>query len=312
MRGTVRAETQRRAESEGYKKPWKKTAEEKRTGERDMIELGKKQKLQIVKEVKFGVYLGDEKEKVLLPKKQVPAGAKSGDELEVFVYRDSSDRPIATVRTPKLALGETAVLTVSDVTDIGAFLDWGLEKDLFLPFKQQTAKVKPGEECLASLYIDKSGRLCATMKVYHHLQTDSPYRKDDTVTGRVYEISGNFGTFVAVDDKYSALIPKKEMYGGKKYQVGDMVTARVAGVKEDGKLELAVRQKAYLQMDEDADRLMEIIEGFGGVLPFSDKAAPEVIRQETGMSKNEFKRALGNLYKSRRVEIGEKSVRKIK
>ena len=277
-----------------------------------MIELGKRQKLKIVKEVEFGVYLGDEKEKVLLPKKQVPEGAKKDDELEVFIYRDSSDRPIATVRTPKLMAGETAVLSVSDVTDIGAFLDWGLEKDLFLPFKQQTAKVKPGDECLVALYIDKSSRLCATMKVYHHLQTDSPYRKNDTVTGRVYELSGNFGAFVAVDDKYSALIPKKEMYGGKKYQVGDMVTARVADVKEDGKLELAVRQKAYLQMEEDADRLMGIIDSHGGVLPFSDKADPELIRRETGMSKNEFKRALGGLYNSRRVEIGESSVRKIK
>ena len=277
-----------------------------------MIELGKRQKLKIVKEVEFGVYLGDEKEKVLLPKKQVPEGAKKDDELEVFIYRDSSDRPIATVRTPKLMAGETAVLSVSDVTDIGAFLDWGLEKDLFLPFKQQTAKVKPGDECLVALYLDKSSRLCATMKVYHHLQTDSPYRKNDTVTGRVYELSGNFGAFVAVDDKYSALIPKKEMYGGKKYQVGDMVTARVADVKEDGKLELAVRQKAYLQMEEDADRLMGIIDGHGGVLPFSDKADPELIRRETGMSKNEFKRALGGLYKCRRVEIGESSVRKIK
>ena len=277
-----------------------------------MIELGKRQKLKIVKEVEFGVYLGDEKEKVLLPKKQVPEGAKKDDELEVFIYRDSSDRLIATVRTPKLMAGETAVLSVSDVTDIGAFLDWGLEKDLFLPFKQQTAKVKPGDECLVALYIDKSSRLCATMKVYHHLQTDSPYRKNDTVTGRVYELSGNFGAFVAVDDKYSALIPKKEMYGGKKYQVGDMVTARVADVKEDGKLELAVRQKAYLQMEEDADRLMGIIDSHGGVLPFSDKADPELIRRETGMSKNEFKRALGGLYKCRRVEIGESSVRKIK
>ena len=132
------------------------------------------------------------------------------------------------------------------------------------------------------------------------------------MTGRVYETSGNFGVFVAVDDKYSALIPKKELYGGKKFQVGDMITARVANVKEDGKLELSVRQKAYLQMDEDAERLMEIIESFDGVLPFSDKAEPEVIRRETGMSKNEFKRALGGLYKQRRVEIGEESVRKIR
>lgn len=276
-----------------------------------MIELGKKQVLTVVKEVDFGIYLGDDKEKVLLPKKQVPDGIKTGDELEVFLYKDSSDRPIATVREPKLAMGEVALLKVSDVTKIGAFMDWGLEKDLFLPFKEQTAKVKAGDERLAALYIDKSGRLCATMKIYHYLKTDSPYRKDDSVTGRVYEISGNFGVFVAVDDQYSALIPGKELYGGKKYQVGDIVTARVSAVKEDGKLELSVRQKAYLQMEEDAVKLMEIIESYGGELPFSDKAEPEVIRRETGMSKNEFKRALGGLYRQRRVEIGEKSVRKI-
>lgn len=277
-----------------------------------MLELGKKQKLAVVKEVDFGVYLGDGNEKVLLPKKQVQAGTKKGDELEVFLYRDSSDRLIATTNTPKLMLGETALLKVSDVTGIGAFLDWGLEKDLFLPFKQQTAKVKAGDECLAALYIDKSGRLCATMKIYHYLRTDSPYRRNDTVTGRVYEISGNFGVFVAVDDQYSALIPKKELYGGKKYRVGDVVNARVAAVKEDGKLELSVRQKAYLQMDEDAEKLMGIIESYGGKLPFSDKASPELIQRETGMSKNEFKRALGGLYRQRRVEIGENFVRKVK
>lgn len=276
------------------------------------MELGKKQILTVVKKVDFGVYLGDETEKVLLPKKQVPAGTKVGDELEVFLYKDSSDRPIATVRTPKLMMGEIAVLKVSAVREIGAFLDWGLEKDLFLPFKQQTAKVKEGDECLVTLYTDKSGRLCATMKVYHHLRTDSPYRKDSTVTGRVYEISGNFGVFVAVDDKYSALIPKRELYGGKTCRVGDVVTARVAALREDGKLELAVRQKAYLQMEEDAEKLMAVIESYGGVLPFADKADPELVRRETGMSKNEFKRALGSLYRQERVEIGEKTVRKVK
>ncbi len=276
-----------------------------------MIELGKRQKLTVVKEVEFGVYLGDEKERVLLPGKQVPEGTKRGDELEVFIYRDSADRLIATVNTPKLALGEVALLKVSDVTKIGAFLDWGLEKELLLPFKEQTKKVMPGEDCLAALYVDKSGRLCATMKLYHYLGTDSPYKKDDTVTGRIYEISGNFGVFVAVDDKYSALIPKNQMYGEKDFLVGNMITARVSEVKEDGKLDLSVRQKAYLQMDEDAERLMAVIESFDGVLPFSDKSNPEVIRRETGMSKNEFKRAVGRLYKERRIEIGENTIRKI-
>lgn len=276
-----------------------------------MIELGKKQRLTVVKEVEFGVYLGEEKEKVLLPGKQVPEGTQKGDELEVFIYRDSSDRLIATVNTPKLMLGEVALLKVLDVTKIGAFLDWGLEKDLLLPFKEQTEKVKQGDECLAALYIDKSGRLCATMKLYHYLRTDSPYQKDDTVTGRIYEISGNFGVFVAVDDKYSALIPKNQMYGKYDFHVGETITARVSEVKADGKLDLSVRQKAYLQMDEDAGKVMAIIESFGGVLPFCDKADPEVIRRETGMSKNEFKRAVGRLYKMHRIEIGEKTIRKI-
>ena len=276
-----------------------------------MIELGKRQKLTIVKEVDFGVYLGDEKEKVLLPGKQVPEGAKKGDELEVFIYRDSSDRLIATTNMPKLTLGEVALLKVSDVTKIGAFLDWGLEKELLLPFREQTYRVKPGEDCLAALYIDKSGRLCATMKLYHYLQSDSPYHKEDIVTGRIYEISDNFGIFVAVDDRYSALIPKKQMYGEKEFRVGEIITARITEVKEDGKLDLSVRKKAYLQIDDDAEKLMKIIEGFDGVLPFSDKANPEVIRRETGMSKNEFKRAAGRLYKERRIEIGEKFIRKV-
>ncbi len=276
-----------------------------------MIELGKKQRLQVVKRVDFGVYLGDEQERVLLPAKQVPEGTKTGDELEVFIYRDSSDRLIATTNTPKLTLGEVALLTVSAVTKIGAFLDWGLEKELLLPFKEQTTQVKPGESYLAALYVDKSERLCGTMKIYHYLQLESPYGKEDVVKGRIYEISGNFGVFVAVDDKYSALIPKKEMYGEQTFCVGEMVMARVTGVREDGKLDLSVRQKAYLQMEEDTKRLMEAIEEAGGVLPFSDKASPEIIRRETGMSKNEFKRAVGRLYKEHRIEIGEKSIRKI-
>ena len=148
-----------------------------------MIELGKTQCLNVVKIVDFGIYLGTEEDKVLLPKKQVPEGIEVGDPIEVFLYKDSSDRMIATTNEPKLTLGELAVLTVADVGRMGAFLDWGLEKDLFLPFKEQTEKVEKGDKCLVSLYIDKSERLCATMKIYHLLRTDSPYKKDDTVRG---------------------------------------------------------------------------------------------------------------------------------
>ena len=145
----------------------------------------------IVKEVEFGVYLGNKEEKVLLPKKQVPRGLEAGDPVEVFLYKDSSDRLIATTNEPKLTLGELAVLKVVDVGKIGAFLDWGLEKDLLLPFREQTAKVRKGDEVLAALYVDKSGRLCATMKVYEKLRQDAPYQKDDQVEGIVYDTSDN-------------------------------------------------------------------------------------------------------------------------
>ena len=211
------------------------------------MKLGEYQKLKVIKKVEFGVYLaeheGDET-RVLLPQKQVPADAKPGDEIEVFLYKDSKDRIIATTNQPKLTLGGLAVLEVAEIGKIGAFLDWGLEKDLFLPYKEQTKKLHEGEEVLVALYIDKSSRLCATMKVYHYLQTDSPYAQGDTVTGVVYEISDNFGVFVAVDYKYSALIPKQEAQGN--YKVGDELTCRVTAVREDGKLTLSAKQKAYI------------------------------------------------------------------
>jgi len=276
-----------------------------------MLKLGEKQVLKIIKTVEFGVYLaseGDMEEKVLLPAKQVPAGAGVGTELEVFLYRDSKDRMIATTNTPLLEMGKVARLKVAEVAKIGAFLDWGLEKDLLLPFKQQTYRVKAGDTPLVSLYIDKSNRLCATMNVYPALRQDSPYEKDARVSGQVYEVSDNFGAFVAVDDLYSGLIPKKELYGEVK--PGDMVDARVTEVKADGKLNLSIREKAYLQIGDDAEKIMELIESYDGVLPFTEKASPEVIRRETNMSKNEFKRAVGNLLKNGRIDITDGKIRK--
>ncbi|MCD7738677.1 MAG: S1-like domain-containing RNA-binding protein, partial [Lachnospiraceae bacterium] len=214
---------------------------------------------------------------------------------------------VATTLTPKLCMGQVARLKVVQVGKIGAFLDWGLEKDLFLPYRQQKHKVKEGEEVLVSMYIDKSGRLCATMNVYRELSTESPYRKEDQVTGTVYEISDNFGAFVAVDDQYSGLIPQKELYG-RALSVGDQVEARVIHVKEDGKLDLSIRQKAYLQISEDGEKVLALIDSFGGGLPFNDKASPEVIRRETGMSKNEFKRAVGHLLKEKKIILTEKGI----
>ena len=277
-----------------------------------MLLLGERQELTVVKTVAFGVYLSDSpqgEERVLLPKKEVPEGTAVGSRLQVFLYKDSSDRLIATMREPVVTVGRTAVLKVREISKIGAFLDWGLEKDLLLPFREQTAKLYPGDECLVALYIDKSGRLCATMKVYHYLQTQSPYQIGDSVEGRVYEISRNFGAFVAVDDQYTALIPAREV--PVEVKPGDKVRARVTGVKEDGKLDLSIRDKAYLQMDEDAEYVMQVIEEYEGVLPFDDRVPPDIIKREFGLSKNAFKRAVGRLLKQGRIEIREKRIRKI-
>lgn len=267
------------------------------------MKLGEKQVLTVVKAVDFGVYLGSDEERVLLPKKQVPEGIEAGDPVEVFLYKDSSDRMIATTNEPKITIGELAVLEVVDVGRIGAFLDWGLEKDLLLPFKEQTVKVEKGDRCLVSLYVDKSGRLCATMKVYPLLRTDSPYKKDDMVRGTVYGISREYGVFVAVDDRYSALIPRREVYG--RMYIGQQIEARVAEVKPDGKLDLSVRGKIPEQMDADARLIMERIVKNGGFLPFTDKAEPERIRAEFGVSKAAFKRAVGRLLKQGRITIDE-------
>ncbi len=283
--------------------------------ERAMLKLGEKQKLTVVKKVEFGVYLAEDprelENKVLLPVKQVPAGCEIGDEIEVFLYRDSQDRMIATTRIPKLSMGQVALLRVAQVGKIGAFLDWGLEKDLFLPYKQQRGYLKVGDEVLVSLYLDKSNRLCATMNVYENLEKNSPYKKEDTVHGRVYEISERFGAFVAVDDRYSALIPQKELYGNE-VKPGEIIEARVFMVKEDGRLSLSIRKKAYLQMDEDAEAIRRLLDSYEGCLPFNDKVSPEIIKRETGMSKNEFKRAVGHLLKAGEIEIGPKVIRRVK
>ncbi len=205
--------------------------------------------------------------------------------------------------------GQVRLCKVVSVTKIGAFVDGGREKDILLPFAEQTKKVVKDEEVLVALYEDKSGRPCLTMNVYEYLSSGSPYKKDDKVTGRVYQISERFGAFIAVDDMYSALIPAREVFPD--IRIGRVIEARVTEVREDGKLTLSPRDKAYIQMDVDAQKVLEVIDSFDGVLPFSDSASPEVIKREFGMSKNAFKRAVGKLYKERKIVIEEKCIRRV-
>ena len=280
-----------------------------------MIELGKIQKLKIVKMEHHGAYLGETvdakpEERILLPAKQIPEGSGIGDEVRAFVYRDSQDRLIATTVQPKVLLHGVALLRVSQVTKIGAFLDWGLEKDLLLPFHEQTKKVKEGEDVLVALYVDKSSRLAATMKLYPYLRQDPPYRIGDSVKGTVYQYAPNFGLFIAVDNMYSGMIPKREAPSG--VYPGDVLELRVTNVKEDGKLDLSAHKKAYQQMDEDAEAVLSLIhDEYGGELPFDDKADPEKIREVFGLSKAAFKRAVGKLYKERKITLENGGIREV-
>lgn len=284
-----------------------------------MLKLGEKQKLKIVRIVSQGAYLADASgsdgegntpsgrpEEVLLPGKQIPRGAEAGDLVDVFIYRDSSDRLISTTAEPLITLHRVERLEVKEVTKIGAFLDMGLERDLLLPYKEQTCEVKAGNYVLVAMYVDKSGRLAATQKVYDYLSTDQPYREGDEVDGLVYEISRNFGAFVAVDNIYSGLIPAKEYDGSLK--AGQRIRARVSRILPDGKLDLSVRKKAYMQMDIDGKAIMDHLNSSGGKIPFTDKANPETIKKTFNMSKAAFKRAVGHLMKEGKVKITGDSI----
>ncbi|MCQ2507041.1 MAG: S1-like domain-containing RNA-binding protein [Lachnospiraceae bacterium] len=291
-----------------------------------MIYLGLVQDLYVKKRTDFGFYLepvetcvergklSDEKleeamipeMRILLPKNEA-GNVSVGQKVSVFVYLDSSDRPIATTKRPKLTLGNYATLKVAQVNKVGAFLDWGLLKDLFLPFEEQTRKVSEGDEVIVALYLDKSKRLCATMHVYPYLETDANYEKGALVTGRVYEIIPNFGAFVAVNDRYQALIPKHRLFS--KLEVGEVIKARVERVLQDGKVELAIRENKALQTTPDSEIIYKMLKENKGYLPYHDKTDPELIKEIFGMSKAAFKRAIGSLYKEKKIEILESGIR---
>ena len=245
---------------------------------------------------------------ILLPKNEfVDKSLRRGDLIQAYTYLDSEDRPVATLRTPAISLGGLALLKCNQATPLGAFLDWGLMKDLFLPFNEQTYKVKAGDEVLVTMYMDKSSRLCASMKVYKLLKTDSSYKPGDHVTGLVYQLSDRFGAYIAVDDIYSARIPAKDLV--KSLRIGERPTLRVSKVLPDGKLELSMREPAHLQLSDDCELILnELKNAKNGFLPYHDKTESLILKTKFNMSKNAFKRAIGHLYKQGLIEIYENGI----
>lgn len=284
-----------------------------------MIKIGKRQKMIVDRFTSVGAYLtevekeGEELEdiSILLPNNELEERElKEGDEVEVLIYMDSEDRPVATFRKTEALVGTLAKLEVTDVNPkLGAFMDWGLKKELLLPRGQQEIPVEVGKKYLVGIYEDSKGRLSATMKIYKFLLPSTSIKKNDIVSGTVYRIEPNIGVFVAVEDRYFGLIPKIEYF--KDYKVGDEIEARVIRVREDGKIDLTPRERAYIQIDEDAELILGKMRLLGDSFGFTDKSSPEEIIDYFNMSKKAFKRAMGNLLKNGKVEKNEKGYYRI-
>lgn len=275
------------------------------------MEIGKVQTLTIERITPIGAYLSDgfdTTDVVLLPEKEVPKNSRAGDQIEVFIYRDSKDRLISTTREPKIQVGEFAALKVADVTKVGAFLDWGLEKDLLLPYNEQTVKVQKGRDYLVNLYTDKSDRLCATMKIYPLLKVGAPYKVGDWIEGYVYQINPEIGAFVAIDNLYHGLILIKD--ANSDIHCGEKIHARVSEIRNDGKLVLSPNKKAYKEIPKDAVVILTKLNESQGFLPYNDKTDAFVIKKEFDMSKSSFKRAVGKLLKEKKIRLTERGIEK--
>lgn len=276
-----------------------------------MIETGKIQTLKINRITAIGAFLydgTDAQNVVLLPEKEVPKSTRVNDDIEVFVYRDSKDRIISTTRRPKILLGEFGHLKVADITKVGAFMEWGFEKDLLLPYNEQTTKIQKGRDYLVYLYLDKSDRLCATMKIYPLLKVGSDHKIGEWVEGYVYQINPELGAFVAVENLYHGLILMKD--ADVDIQCGDKVNARISEIRVDGKLILTPNRQAYKEIPKDAILILTKMNENQGLLPYNDHTSPHIIKKELNMSKSSFKRAVGKLLKEKKVRITERGIEK--
>ncbi|KAB3530439.1 CvfB family protein [Alkaliphilus serpentinus] len=273
------------------------------------VEIGKKNQLIVTKILKNAVFLsnGRDEDHIILPIGELSEDISEGDSIEVFIYRDSEDKLAATTKEPLAKVGELAYLKVVDVTKIGAFLYWGLEKDLFVPIREQTCKMEKHKYYLVKIYLDKSKRLCGSMKLEDALRTDSPFKAGDTVQGTVYGLSRDLGVFVAVENKYHGLLHNSEVT--KDYRIGDKEVFRIVKVRDDGKLDLSTKKLAHHQMEEDANDIVKYMIRNKGYLPLRDNSSPEEIKKYFKISKNAFKRAIGKLLKERIVEIDSDGIR---
>ena len=275
-----------------------------------MIAIGQHQNLIVDHDASNGHYLKAEDggQTILLPNREAEGALTPGQTVRVFVYLDSEDRPVATMRAPKIEVGQIRPLKVTDITRIGAFLDWGLSKELLLPFHEQTAKVRIGRDYAVYCYLDKTGRPCATMKIYNHLSSEAPYDIGDWVEGYIYQINPDIGALLAVDFCYHGLIPAKEMSAD--IRTGMTLKCRVTDKHpRDQKLFLSPRKQSYKTIGKDAVQIYRALKDEGGFLPYNDHSDPQAIRARFDLSKAAFKRACGRLLRAGRIVMTDEGIR---
>lgn len=274
------------------------------------IKLGEYNLLEVVKEVDFGVYLdGSEDGEILLPTRYVPQGCKPGDVLNVFIYLDMDERLIATTLQPYVKVGEFACLEVAWVNQYGAFLDWGLMKDLFVPFREQKMKMLKGNSYVVHVHLDEdSYRIVASAKVEKYLSKDMPeYNAGDEVEILVWQKT-DLGYKVIVDNKFGGMIFKNEIF--TVVRIGMKMPAYIKQVRPDGKIDLELQKGGVKKVEDFADTLLEYIRSNGGSTPLNDKTDADVIYNTFGVSKKTFKKAVGDLYKKRLIVLeGEQGIR---
>ncbi len=277
-----------------------------------MLTLGKIQKAYVNRLSEFGAYLSDEQNgefEVLLPNKFVPKDLAIDAELSVFIYRDSEQRLTATLQTPLLTLGQIGFLEVVSDIKSGFFLNMGLDKDLYMPYNETKGIPQKGRKVLVQVYIDQNDQLCATMKIFNHLKDGTHFKVGEHVKGTIYELKPEMGAFFAIEDTYHGLIPKHELY--KEIKEGAKLEARITRVREDGKVNLSIREKSAVQINDDVDLLMKVLDDAGGILYLNDESEPEDIKRKLNLSKRAFKRAVGRLLKEGKIQILEDGIKKI-
>lgn len=272
-----------------------------------MFLIGRYNTLNIARITSSGAFLATEEGDVLLPGKFIPEGAEPGDSIDVFIYLDSEDRPVATVRKPLGVVGEFALLKVKDITKIGAFLDWGLDKDLLLPFGEQQAPVKKGEQVLVMIYLDNSGRIAASAKVEKFLRAaDGSLSEGDGVELRPYAFT-DLGAKVIINNTYGGLLFRNELYA--RPSKGERLRGYVKKIRDDGKIDVTLRKGGSQEATSDREAILAALKAHGGFLPLTDKSAPEAIAELLRMSKKSFKKGAGGLYKEGLIDITDQGIR---